>query len=91
MSEGTVVVEYRDVRPDGAVLSSWLCPEGREFGNDYSQFGPGLVPAPPWDRQRREPGGEWVTVGRLRVDDGKERWDTIQSDGSIISVAEWWE
>jgi hypothetical protein len=58
----TRVIEYRDVRPSGAVLSSWECEEGREYGNDYSQFGPGMTPEPPYERQRREPGGEWVTV-----------------------------
>lgn len=63
------MVEYRDVRPDGTVLSAWNCPEGREFGNDYSQFGPGNCPAPPWDRQRREPDGEWVTLTAVH-DDG---------------------
>ena len=85
------LVEYRDVRPDGNVLCSWVCPEGREFGVDYSQFGPGMFPRAPWDRQRREPGGEWMTVGRLRADGGKEWWDTIQPDGSLLSVSEWWE
>lgn len=62
------MIEYRDVRPDGVVLSDWLCPEGQQFVNDYSQFGPLGKPEPPYDTQRREPGGEWVTVYRTRAD-----------------------
>jgi hypothetical protein len=72
----TRIIEYRDVRPDGAVLVSWVCPEGQEYGYDYSQHGPGGFPWGPWERQRREPGAEWVTVGGMESD-GSTWW--IQS------------
>ena len=82
------IIEYRDVRPSGAVISSWQCPEGGEFGNDYSQFGSGFAPAPPWERQRREPGGEWVTVMKMHEDGSEE---TRQPDGTTIITRTWWE
>ena len=82
------LVEYRDVRPSGAVLSTWQCPEGREFGNDYSQFGPGMTPEPPWERQRREPGGEWVAVAIVREDGSVE---TRHPDGTVTISRTWWE
>jgi hypothetical protein len=83
-----VIIEYRDIRPSGAVISSWTCPGEREFGNDYSQFGPGMEPQPPWERQRREPGGEWVAVLRVHEDGSTEMQ---RPDGSVLIVREWWE
>ena len=82
------IVEYRDVRPSGAVLSAWQCPDEREFGNTYSQFGPGMEPEPPWERQRREPGSEWVTVTAVREDGSTE---TRRPDGMVLITRTWWE
>ena len=59
------VIAYRDVRPDGTVLFEWVCPEGQEHGPGYH---PGAYPEPPWERQRREPGGAWVTVAGYDAD-----------------------
>jgi len=81
-------IEYRDVWPSGAVISSWQCPEGNEFGNDYSQFGPGMAPAPPWERQRRAPDGEWATVMKVHEDGSEE---TRQPDGTVIISRTGWE
>ena len=82
------IIEYRDVWPSGAVISSWVCPEGREVGNGYSQFGAGMTPVPPWERQRREPGGEWVTVMKVHADGSEE---THQPDGAVIISRTWRE
>jgi hypothetical protein len=63
-------IEYRDIRPDGTLLVEWHCAEGYELGHAYA---PGFRPVPPWERQRREPGGEWVTI--FRVKPGQELLD----------------
>jgi len=85
-------IEYRDIRPDGTLLTQWVCAEGHEFAAwDYDQFGPGLGPVPPWDTQRREPGAEWVTVRRVRSDEQKTWVEAIAPDGTVTSTAEWWE
>lgn len=81
-------VEYRDIWPSGVVISEWECEAGREFGNDYSQWGPGMEPAPPWERQRREPGGEWVTVAKVQ-DEGTDV--TVGRHGEILITRTWWE
>jgi hypothetical protein len=73
------IIDYRDIRPDGNVLTTWQCVEGREFGSDYGQYGPGEYPSPPWERQRREPGGEWETVAT--VVDGQ----TLLQPGVVMS------
>jgi hypothetical protein len=85
---GERIIEYRDVRPSGAVISSWECPEGQESGNDYQQFGPGMEPAPPWERQRRVGGSEWATVFRVREDGSTEK---KLPDGTTVISRTWWE
>ena len=85
---GSSLIEYRDIWPGGKVISSWACAPGREFGNDYSQFGSGFEPQPPWERQRREPGGEWVTVTLVHEDGSVE---DRNPDGSVYITRTWWE
>jgi len=82
------LIEYRDIWPGGRVISSWECAPGQESGNDYSQFGPGFEPEPPWERQRRAPGGEWVTVQLVREDGAVE---TRQPGGAVFLCREFWE
>jgi hypothetical protein len=62
-------IEFRDVRPDGVIISSWLCAPGSEYGKTYP---PGERPSPPWERQRREPGGEWTAISRVLADGSAE-------------------
>ena len=54
--------EIRDVRPDGTVLDHRRVRlEQTGYDPRRDDLGDG-----PWDRQRREPGGEWVTTGTYR-------------------------
>lgn len=82
------IAEYRDVWPSGSVISEWQCREGQESGYDYQQFGPGMEPQPPWERQRRTPGGEWTTVFHVCADGSTE---TKQPDGTLVISRTWWE
>jgi len=67
------IIEYRDVRPDGTVLATWLCQDGSEFGCEYGW----AAPAAPWERQRRVLGDEeWVTIAGLSVNG---YWQSMQS------------
>ena len=85
-------IEYRDIRPDGTLLTHWLCPENQELAAwDYGRSGPGMLPKPPWDTQRREPGGEWVTTRRMRSDEQRTWLETLAPDGTVTLAAEWWE
>lgn len=88
MERVSELIEYRDIRPSGTVISSWQCAPGREFGNDYSQFGPGMEPEPPWERQRREPGGEWQTVSKVHADGAVQ---TTGPDGTVYISRFFWE
>ena len=77
------IVEYRDIRPSGAVVASWQGPEGTTY-----EYHPGFLPSPPLERQRREPGGEWATVATFREDGSVE---SMQPDGTVIISRTWRE
>ena len=57
-------IEYRDIRPDGNVISSWVSPPGQEIGPGYE---PGFMPVGTWHRQRRESGAAWVTIAEMTL------------------------
>ncbi len=79
----------RDIRQDGTVLISCTYSEQSGFPQGlYSQFGPGIYPDGPWDRQIRElPDGDWRTVGG-RGADGAHWW---YHGEAVIREHSWWE
>jgi len=79
------LIEYRDIRPSGAVISCWVCAPGQETDPGYS---PGFYPSPPFERQRRESGGEWAVVQAYREDGSVE---TRHPDGRVFIHRIWWE
>ena len=79
------LIECRDIRPSGAVISYWVYAPGYETGPGYH---PGFYPSPPFERQERAPGGEWVTV-QVYSEDGNV--ETRHPDGRVFMSRIWWE